>query len=480
MTDHIEENLRRIIALQRRTQLEEGIPSADVRRERMRRLINGLHANKEALCDAIFEDFGGRSKILSLMTEVLLPSTNYVDAMEHIEEWMKPQQRHAHLPPGAQGDAWIEYQPLGVVGIMAPWNTPVNLTLSPLFGVLAAGNRAILKPSELTPRCSDVLANIFADLFDESEITVVNGDASVGATFARMPFDHLLFTGGTEVGKHIMRAAAENLVPVTLELGGKSPVVVSDQADLSIAADKILTGKMMNAGQICLSPDYAMVPEAKLNEFIDLAQATIQRQYPTLIDNPDYTSVINDRHYERLQGYLTDAIAKGAKVIQVNPANEDFDTANTRKIPPTLVTNLNEDMVIMQEEIFGPILLVHPYKTLIDAVTYINSKPRPLALYYFGDDEAGQTTVLENTMSGGVTINDVIRHAHQHDLPFGGVGPSGMGCYHGFAGFRQFSNERGIFRMPQSPLPPSGMQPPFSDTTRAFLEDQITGTAKAQ
>src|SRR5690606_33812589 len=349
---------------------------------------------------------------------------------------MKPEKRKVQFPLGLLGArARVEYQPLGTVGIISPWNFPVNLTWTPLAGVFAAGNRAMIKPSEFTPATSELMARLLRQAYDETEVAVVTGGPAVGQAFSSQPFDHLLFTGATSIAYHVMRAAAENLVPLTLELGGKSPVIVSKTAKLDDAAAKIMTGKMLNAGQICLAPDYVFVPEGKVDEFVSEAQKSVKKMYPTLKDNPDYTSVINQRHYDRINGYIEDAKAKGAKIVEINPANEDFRQQQTHKIPPTIVINPTDDMKVMQDEIFGPVLPVKSYRDLNEVLGYVNDHPRPLGLYYFGEDEQEERRVLDRTTSGGVTVNDVIMHVSMEDLPFGGVGPSGMGSYHGVDGF---------------------------------------------
>jgi coniferyl-aldehyde dehydrogenase len=359
---------------------------------------------------------------------------------------MKPERRKVMFPLGLLGArARLEFQPLGVVGCISPWNFPVQLTFGPLAGILAAGNRAMIKPSEFTVETSELMKNVFAEEFDEEEVAMFTGGPEVGSAFSRLPFDHLIFTGAMSVAKHVMKAAAENLVPVTLELGGKSPVIIGRSADLKLAANNIMAGKTMNAGQICLSPDYVYLPEESRDEFVEHARSCIARMFPTIKDNPDYTSIVNAHHFERLQGYLEDASAKGAKLVELNPAAEDFSQQEHRRIPPTLALDTSEDMQLMQDEIFGPILPVRQYNELSEALDHVNSKDRPLGLYYFGADKAEETRVLTQTTSGGVTINDVIMHVGQEDLPFGGVGPSGMGSYHGHDGFKNFSHSKSIF-----------------------------------
>jgi coniferyl-aldehyde dehydrogenase len=349
-----------------------------------------------------------------------------------------------------------------VVGVISPWNFPVNLALAPLAGIIAAGNRVMLKPSELTPSSSDLMKKMINEYFEESEIAVFTGDPEVGAAFSALAFDHMLFTGGTEIAKHVMRAAADNLVPLTLELGGKSPVVVGQSSKMQDVAQRVMQGKTMNAGQICLAPDYALVPEGKVNEFVDAAVAITSEMFPDMKDNDDYTSIINQKHYDRIQGYLADAKEKGAEVVEINPSNEDFSQQPHHKIPPTIVLNPTDDMQIMQEEIFGPVLPVKTYSDVSETVNYINSKDRPLGLYYFGKDKKEQDFVLNNTTSGGVTVNDVISHIQMEDLPFGGVGPSGMGSYHGHDGFKEFSHAKATYTQSKLNLMKiAGLVPPY-------------------
>ena len=330
----------------------------------------------------------------------------------------------------------------------------------------------MIKPSEFTPRCSELMARMFASAYDESEVAVCTGGPDVGGAFARLPFDHLLFTGATSIAYHVMKAAAENLVPTTLELGGKSPVIVGDSADMALTAKRVMQGKTMNAGQICLAPDYVMVPENKSREFVKQAADAISTMFPTLKDNPDYTSVINQRHYDRLQGYLDDARAKGAEIVKLNPAKEDFSQQPYHKIPPTLVLNPTDDMAIMKDEIFGPLLPVKTYSSMDEAIGSVNAHSRPLGLFYFGNDGAEQERVLTRTTSGGVSVNDVIMHVAMEDLPFGGIGPSGMGNYHGIDGFKTFSHGKAVFQQVSRDLT-AMLRPPYGAGIRKMLAGSI-------
>ena len=370
--------------------------------------------------------------------------------------------------------AEIRHQPKGVVGVISPWNFPVNLTFAPLAGVLAAGNRAMIKPSETTPATSDLLKQMFASAFDESEIAVVTGGPEIAQAFSSLPFDHLIFTGATAIGRHVMRAAAENLVPVTLELGGKSPVVIGRSADISVAAARIMNGKTLNAGQICLAPDYVLAPADRLPDFVAAAKTAVGQMFPSIRESPDYTAIVSDRHYARLMDYLEDARGKGAETVEINPGTEDLRQQPHRRIAPTLILNPTDDMKVMQEEIFGPLLPVKTYGDVQDAIDYINAHDRPLGLYYFGNDAAERDRVLDETTSGGVTVNDVVMHVAQEELPFGGIGPAGMGVYHGHDGFREFSHRKSIYHQIKWDLPPLRMlRPPYGAGLAKYLGMQI-------
>ena len=443
--------MKRILELQKQLNITEGAPSAALRADRLDRCMAMVSAYKKEIVESMQDDFGNRDPIMSATTEVDSVIGPMVHAKKNLKKWMKSEKRKASIAgtgpllslTGAK--AVINYQPKGVVGVISPWNFPVNLALAPLAGIIAAGNRVMLKPSELTPSSSELMKKMINDYFEDSEIAVFSGDPAVVAAFSALAFDHMLFTGGTEIAKHVMRAAADNLVPLTLELGGKSPVVVGQSSKMQDVALRVMQGKTMNAGQICLAPDYALVPEGRVNEFVDAAVSVTSEMFPEMKDNDDYTSIINQKHYDRIQGYLTDAKEKGAEVVEINPGNEDFSQQPHHKIPPTIVLNPTEDMQIMQEEIFGPVLPVKTYSNVSESVDYINSKDRPLGLYYFGKDKKEQDFVLNNTTSGGVTVNDVISHIQMEDLPFGGVGPSGMGSYHGHDGFKEFSHAKATY-----------------------------------
>ena len=460
--------MKRVLELQKQLNITEGAPSVALRADRLDRCMAMVSAYKKEIVESMQDDFGNRDPIMSATTEVDSVIGPMVHAKKNLKKWMKSEKRKASIAgtgpllslTGAK--AVINYQPKGVVGVISPWNFPVNLALAPLAGIIAAGNRVMLKPSELTPSSSDLMKKMINEYFDESEIAVFTGDPAVGAAFSALAFDHMLFTGGTEIAKHVMRAAADNLVPLTLELGGKSPVVVGQSSKMQDVAQRVMQGKTMNAGQICLAPDYALVPEGSVNEFVDAAVSVTSEMFPEMKDNDDYTSIINQKHYDRIQGYLTDAKEKGAEVVEINPGNEDFSQQPHHKIPPTIVLNPTEDMQIMQEEIFGPVLPVKTYSNVSESVDYINSKDRPLGLYYFGKDKKEQDFVLNNTTSGGVTVNDVISHIQMEDLPFGGVGPSGMGSYHGHDGFKEFSHAKATYTQSKLNLMKiAGLVPPY-------------------
>lgn len=332
----------------------------------------------------------------------------------------------------------------------------------------------MIKPSEYTPATSELMKTMFGKVFSEEEIAVVTGGPDVGEAFAHLAFDHLIFTGATSIARHVMRAAAENLVPLTLELGGKSPVILGRSADLGIAAARIMNGKTLNAGQICLAPDYVLAPHDKIDGFVDAARASVARMFPTIKDNPDYTSIVAQRHYDRITGYIDDARAKGARIVELKPEGEDLTQQEHRKIAPTLILEPTDDMKVMQEEIFGPVLPVKSYRSVDDAIGYVNGHDRPLGLYYFGDDPAERERVLALTTPGGVTVNDVIFHVAQEELPFGGVGPSGMGSYHGADGFREFSHRKAIYTQIRKDIGPlQAMRPPYGPSIRKYLAGQL-------
>jgi coniferyl-aldehyde dehydrogenase len=424
-----------------------------------------LRDNADALCAAVDRDFGGRSPAETRMLE-LFPAIEAIrHARRHLRSWMRPRRARTNfwfLP----GRSRVMMQPLGVVGIVVPWNYPIYLAVGPLVSALAAGNRALVKMSEVAPATGDLLQRLVAACFSPDVVAIVNGGPEVAREFASLPFDHLLFTGSTAVGREVMRAAAANLTPVTLELGGKSPAIVGRGIAIDEAAARILFGKCLNAGQTCIAPDYVLLPEERVEAFVAAARDAVARMYPKLRDSSDYTAIVNARHRERLSGWLAEAASRGAKLVELNPAGEALD--RSPKIAPTLVLGAPDDTKLMREEIFGPILPIVPYRALDDAIAYVNARARPLALYVFDHDPAAVDRVLAETLSGGACVNETLLQVGQDDLPFGGVGPSGMGEYHGRAGFDTFSKRKAVFR--QSRL--NGLKlfrPPYGPRFEALM-----------
>ena len=427
-------DIRTVLEKQRASFLAREPYTLEERCELLDRAIGLLVDHEQAIIEALTADFGHRSPAFSKGSEVLSPLATLKQTKADLAEWMRPEQRQARA-----GEAWVQYQPMGVVGIVTAWNVPGYMVFSGLAGALAAGNRVMIKPSEFTPHTSALIARLLRSVYAEEEVAVVLGGADVGQAFCAQPFDHLLFTGATSIGKHVMRAAAENLTPVTLELGGKSPAIVSAGVPLSDAAERIAFGKSMNAGQTCVAPDYVLVPKDRVDGFVAAYRAAVQGFYPQLADNPDYTAIINERQQQRLNGYLDDAQSKGATLVPL------FAEAQGRRMPHSLLLNVSDEMKVMQDEIFGPLLPIVPYERIEDAFAYVNRRARPLALYYFGYDKREQQRVLHETHSGGVCLNDTLLHVAQDDMPFGGIGPSGMGHYHGHEGFLTFSKAKAVF-----------------------------------
>ncbi|MGH6949742.1 MAG: coniferyl aldehyde dehydrogenase [Vitreimonas sp.] len=466
--------MQTILETQKRANVSKGAPDARLRRDRLNRCVQLLVTHQEEFVDALNADFGARSRDMSRFTDIAAAIAPLKHARDDLAGWMRPQKRK--VSPAALAlfgaKAEVRYQPKGVVGVISPWNFPVQLAFDAIASALAAGNRIMLKPSEYTPATSALLGQTIDLYFDEDEMAVIQGGPDVGAAFAGLPFDHLIFTGATSVGRHVMRAAADNLTPVTLELGGKSPVVIGRSADMAKTAARVMAGKTMNAGQICLAPDYVLAPKENVAAFVGAAKEAVSKMYPTIKDNGDYTSMVNQRHYDRVRGLIADAKAKGADVIEINPAGEDFSQQEHHKIPPTLIVGATDEMTVMQEEIFGPVLPVRSYDAIEETITEINARPKPLALYYFGEDKAEGEALLARTHSGGVTVNDVIFHVSMPDLPFGGVGPSGMGAYHGHRGFLEFSHEKAVYRQMASEVT-AMFRPPYGDTFRKQIAARI-------
>ena len=464
------------LAKQRAAYLAEGFVTSAVRKDRLKRALACLLDYKDDYIRLISEDFGNRSSETTLFADVVASAGALKDAIKHVDKWMKPSKRSLQFPLGLLGArAEVVPQPKGVVGLITPWNFPLGMVFIPLAQMLAAGNRVMIKPSEFTPRTSAFFNEVFSKHFDESEVCVINGAVETSQGFASQPWDHLMFTGAPVVGKLIMKAASANLTPVTLELGGKSPVVVGKSADLNAVAERVATMKHMNAGQICLAPDYINLDKGRRDEFVSTYTKTVEKMYPTMLSNDEYTSIISTRHRERIEGYIEDARQKGADVRVINPANEDFAGQNqANKIPSTLILDATDDMEVMKNEIFGPVLPVRTYEKVEDVIDYVNEKERPLALYYFGQDKAEENEVLTRTTSGGVTVNDVLWHGAHENLPFGGVGNSGIGHYHGFDGFLEFSHQKSVLRHPKLSIGGLlGVVPPYTDKLRKNMERQL-------
>jgi coniferyl-aldehyde dehydrogenase len=437
------EPLGQLFAAQQRAFQGERNPSAAVRDDRLARLLAMTEKHAEAVANTIDADFGLRSRHETRITEIFMAIAGIRHARRHLKAWMRPRRvpTALHFLPGR---CRILRQPLGVIGIVSPWNYPFQLSVAPAIGAIAAGNRVMIKPSELTPRTSALLAEIVGEFFASEEVAVATGDAEVGKAFVCLPFDHLLFTGSTAVGRAVAQVAAKNLVPVTLELGGKSPAIVDVSCDLEAVATRLVAGKLLNAGQSCIAPDYLLVPVGSEDRLLAALRGAVGKLYPRLADNPDYSSIVSDRHFQRLASLLADAHDKGARVFEINPASETFP-AKTRRMPLQVLFDVTDEMTVMQEEIFGPLLPVVTVASLDQAIRYVNCRPRPLALYWFGSEIANRDRVLAETISGGVTINDTLLHIAQENLPFGGVGASGQGVYHGEHGFLTFSQEKPVY-----------------------------------
>lgn len=441
--DSIENEAQRIFTLQREAYLRAPYPSYEERIERLSKLEEILTDNADAIAAAIMEDFGHRSEHESKMIELFGCVDGIRQTKKKLKKWMKPQKRAVSVL-FATGKNRVIPMPKGVVGIVSPWNYPVFLTFSPLTGILAAGNRAMIKMATNSSNLCALLAEKFSEKFDESEVAILPGVR--GADFSSLPYDHLIFTGSADAGRTVMHSAAENLTPVTLELGGKSPTIVCDDFDVKEAASRILYAKLVNAGQTCLAPDYLFLPSAKRDAFVAAAKEIVAHRYPDT-NETSYTSVIDEKSYRRLRDTLDDAAARGATIVPLVPG-ADFNDVH-RKLPPHLVLDVTDDMRIMQEEIFGPLFPVKTYESLDDVIEYVNVRDRPLGFYFFTNDKAIEQKLLYSTISGGVTINDCVFHIAQHDLPFGGAGASGMGHYHGYEGFQEFSKLRPVFTSPK-------------------------------
>ncbi len=436
-----EARIAALLAAQKAAWASDVTPDHTTRDDRLARLDRMVDSWQDRFVAAISEDFGNRPAVVTTLTDIVPVRAAIRHARRQLRAWMRPQ-RVSLAWTGIPASAVILRQPLGVVGIVGPWNYPLNLVLSPLIGALAAGNRAMLKPSELTPAYSQALAHAIAETFAEDEVAVVTGGPDVAAAFTAAPFDHLVFTGSTAVGRKVAEAAAKNLTPVTLELGGKSPAILDLSAQFDKAVPRLVWGKLLNSGQTCVAPDYALVPRGRVAEFLSAVKAEVGRQYPGLPANPDYTSIISVRHFSRLIRLVEEARDTGAEAVELGGSHDP----ERRMFSPVALIGAPDETAVMCEEIFGPILPIVPYDTLDQAIAYINQRDRPLALYWFGEDKAAQERVLTGTIAGGVTVNDTILHLAQDDLPFGGVGASGYGAYHGEAGFLALSKEKPVLK----------------------------------
>ena len=425
---------------QRNAFIEHGFPTAEERVAHLDTLARAVSAYADRLTEAVSADFGHRSEVETLATDVLAVLGEIKFTRGKIKKWMK-----AKKPPFASGLPGIKlvYQPKGVVGVMGAWNYPTMLVLSPAIGAIAAGNRVMLKPPDVTPRTAEVIAEMVAEYFSEEVMSVVTGGVESSIQFSELPFDHLIYTGNTEIGRRVMMAAAKNLTPVTLEMGGKSPTIVADNFPVRTAIDRIMMGKSFNAGQTCVAPDYVLLKKGREEEFVREFEDAAQKRFPTLADNEDITWIVNDRHFARVNALIEDAREKGAKVLQVNPAKEVIPDGK-RIIPLTVITDVTDDMRIMQEEIFGPVLPIKSVTSTDEALEYVKRRARPLALYYFDDDKSRAEKVMDECIAGGACANDVMLHGANMHMPFGGTGDSGVGAYHGFYGFAEFSHKKSV------------------------------------
>ncbi|WP_322015417.1 coniferyl aldehyde dehydrogenase [Paraburkholderia sp. J12] len=454
-----------LFARQRSAYTSQPYAPIEHRRAALKRLRAALRGHAQDIAQAVCRDFSARATA-ETMTVDILPSVLHINhLLGGLKRWMKPSRRHTERV-FIGNRAYVMYQPKGVVGIVVPWNFPVYLALGPLATALAAGNRCLIKTSEYAPHTSAALRAMLAQCFDESEVAIVEGDAEVAQRFTALPFDHLVFTGSPEVGRHVMRAAAANLTPVTLELGGKSPAIVSRSANLEEAAMRIAHGKTVNAGQICVAPDYALVPEEQAEAFAQAVAAACERFFPATSE--DYTAIINDRAWQRLNALIADARAHGARVITCAMPKDG------RHLPVHIVLGMTNAMRLANEEIFGPILPVWTYASFDAAIDHVNAGTRPLALYYFGHEKPESDSLLQRTHAGGVTLNDWGWHVVNHDLPFGGIGTSGMGNYHGEEGFRELSHGKAVFAE-RSWFPIKLFHPPYGGFVQRLSQRLFIG-----
>jgi len=460
------ENLRSLFDRQREAFFARGIPTYGERMEAIWKILDMTERHGNDIAQAISKDFGNRSRHETEASDLLMTISAARFARRHLKSWTRDRKVISNIY-SLPGKSRIMSQPLGVVGIVAPWNYPYSFVMMPAISALAAGNRVMAKPSEVTAHTTELMGNMISERFKEEEFAIVQGGPEVGRRFTSLPFDHLLFTGSTQVGREVAKAAAENLTPVTLELGGKSPAILDTTCHPYTAVDALLRGKLFNAGQTCIAVDHVFVPEQRLEMLLELLQAKGAAFHPTITDNPDVTSIINDRHYDRIMDLLKDAEKKGARVIRVQPEGERIPP-ESRKIPLTLLLDVTPDMRVMQEEIFGPLLPILTYRNLSLLIKELNEKDRPLAMYWFGRSNFNRDQVLERTWAGGMTVNDTLFHILQEHLPFGGVGTSGQGAHMGEAGFRAFSKEKPVFHQYKVNLAKT-FNPPYTKLTDRIL-----------
>ncbi|MEM7727781.1 MAG: coniferyl aldehyde dehydrogenase [Pseudomonadota bacterium] len=460
------QDLHDILAAQRKAFDNDPYPSWAERRKKLLALGDAIQQNEGRFCQAISEDFGHRAQEETILAEAIVIRGGISHALRHTLGWMRPRR----VPTALQflpGRNRIHPQPLGVIGIISPWNYPLQLSVMPLIGALGAGNRVMLKPSELTPQFSLLLKEVLASVFDETDVHLATGGVDVAQSFSELPFDHLVFTGSTRVGRLVAQAAARNLTPCTLELGGKSPVIIDDSARWNQTVSRIANGKLLNSGQTCVAPDYVLMPPDRIERFATDIIAKAEQFYPSFADNDDYTSIVADNHFRRLQALVEDAAEKGA-TVRVAGRDDAQRLAKLRRMPLTVITGASPDMRVLQEEIFGPILPVLPSPDLDHAMATVRERDRPLALYWFGEDAGKRARVERETISGGTCINETAWHVVQENLPFGGVGPSGMGAYHGVHGFRSFSHMKGVFQQ-SAHSQGKTLYPPYTHRTHALL-----------
>ncbi|MDP9792969.1 coniferyl-aldehyde dehydrogenase [Catenuloplanes nepalensis] len=473
------ERMREVLDAQRAAFLRDGPPSAAVRRDRIDRLSLAVLEHADELAEALMADFGNRPPATSLGSDILGALPDVAHVRDRLEEWMQPRIIEGTAERGTP--TFVQYRPKGVVGVIGPWNFPVSLVVTPAIEALAAGNRVMIKFSEVPARTAEVFARAVATRLDPDEVTVVRGGPQTSAAFSGMPFDHLFFTGSPAVGRLVGAAAGRNLVPVTLELGGKNPVVVGPDADVAVAASRVAAARMMNGGQLCLCPDWVFVPRHGLDAFVAAYQTHMARYFPTILGNPDYVTSVNDANFTRVTGLIEDAREKGATVVTIAPENERpaLPDPVTRRIPPTLLLGVTPDMRVADEEIFGPVISVHPYDTVSETIDAINARPSPLAAYWYGSDSPEFRNFIERTTSGGVTRNDMALHFGIEGTPFGGVGQSGIGAYHGRAGFDALSHQRTITgsELPFGVAPRS--MPPYAAGHLDGLRQKVADAADA-